>query len=163
MDRWNSIRRHWDRIRTALYRWLRTQIQDALLVGCLWLIGLLLLGVPLAPLWAFLAALLQLIPNLGTVLSLIGPAFSAAFAAGWRGLIYVFILYAVIVIVDGAVLQPLLMKRNAKVPIWASILTPLLLGLIFNVWGFLLAPPLLAVICAYREGRKEKTADHRTN
>jgi predicted PurR-regulated permease PerM len=79
-------------------------------------------------------------------------------ADGWVGLIYVFILYAGIVVVDGFVLQPVLMKRTAKVPVWASILTPLLLGLIFNVWGFLLAPPLLAIVYAYRERRKGNAA-----
>jgi predicted PurR-regulated permease PerM len=59
-------------------------------------------------------------------------------------------LYAVIVIVDGFVLQPYLMKRTAKVPMWASILAPIVLGTLIPFWGFLLAPPLLAVVYAYK-------------
>jgi predicted PurR-regulated permease PerM len=36
------------------------------------------------------------------------------------------------------------------VPIWASILAPIVLGMIFSFWGVLLAAPLLAVVYAYR-------------
>ena len=64
--------------------------------------------------------------------------------------IYVLILYAVIAIVDGFLLQPYIMKRTAKVPVWASILAPIVLGMVIPFWGVLLAPPLLAVLYAYK-------------
>ena len=59
-------------------------------------------------------------------------------------------LYAVIAIVDGFLLQPYIMKRTAKVPVWASILAPIVLGMIIPFWGVLLAPPLLAILYAYK-------------
>ena len=65
-------------------------------------------------------------------------------------LVYVMILYAGIAVLDGLVLQPYLMRRTAKVPLWASILTPIVLGLIVPFWGVILAAPLLAVVYAYR-------------
>jgi predicted PurR-regulated permease PerM len=144
---------------TALKRWFIAQTYDAICVGVLWLIGLLVLDVPLAPLWAFLGGLLQFIPHIGTVLALVGPAVAAGIAGGWRGLLNVGILYAIIVALDGLVLQPYLMKRTARIPIWASIFVPLVLGIILNVWGVLLSIPLLAVIYAYRErARLNRTA-----
>jgi predicted PurR-regulated permease PerM len=42
------------------------------------------------------------------------------------------------------------MKRVARVPIWASLLTPIVLGILIPFWGVLLAPPLLAVVYAYK-------------
>ena len=57
----------------ALKNWVIAQVQDSIAVGLLWLIGLYLLKVPWAPLWALLAATLQVIPHLGPVLGLIGP------------------------------------------------------------------------------------------
>ena len=59
-------------------------------------------------------------------------------------------LYAAIAVLDGFLLQPYLMKRTAKVPIWASILAPIALGFAIPFWGVLLAPPILAVVYAYR-------------
>ncbi len=135
---------------TALKRWFIAQVQDSAAVATLWLIGLLIIQVPWAPLWAVLAALLQFIPHLGPVIALCGPAIAAAGSGGFDRLLYVFILYAVIAVTDGLVLQPYLMRRTAKVPIWASILAPIVLGILLPFWGVLLAPPLLAVLYAYR-------------
>jgi predicted PurR-regulated permease PerM len=144
----------------ALKNWLVAQVQDSLAVGLLWLIGLYFLKIPLSPVWAVLAALLQFIPHLGPVLGMIGPVLTAAIHwADWEHPLYVLMLYAAIAVVDGFVLQPYLMKRTAKVPIWASILVPIVLGLLIPFWGVLLAPPLLAVVYAYkaRNDRQSRT------
>ncbi len=140
---------------SALWRWFLAQTLDALAVGVLWLIGLLLLEVRWAPLWALLAALLQYVPHLGPALGLLGPAITAGLSGGWQKLVYVLVLYAVIVVMDGLLLQPYFMRRTTRVPIWASILAPLVLGLV-SFWGVLLAPPLLAVIYAYRARRAQE-------
>jgi len=142
-----------DHLRTtgsALKNWLVVQSTDALIVGVLWLIGLEIIRVPLAPLWAVLGALLQFVPHFGPVTALIGPALVGGISGGWMRLIYVLILYAVIAVTDGLFLQPYLMKRTAKVPVWSSILMPFVLGFVIPFWGVLLAPPLLAVVYTYR-------------
>jgi predicted PurR-regulated permease PerM len=135
----------------ALKNWFIAQVQDSIAVGALWLIGLYVLRVPWAPLWALLAACLQIVPHLGPVLGLIGPVLAAALRWGdWEHPLYVLMLYAGIVMVDGFLLQPYIMKRAAKVPMWASIFAPIVLGMVIPFWGVLLAPPLLAVIFAYK-------------
>jgi predicted PurR-regulated permease PerM len=136
---------------SALRRWAIAQVQDSIAVGVLWLIGLWIIRVPWAPLWAALAAVLQVIPHFGPILGLLGPVLAAAlYWQDGRHPLYVLALYAAIVLVDGLLLQPYVMRRVAKVPIWASILAPLVLGFVIPFWGFLIAPPLLAVIYAHR-------------
>ena len=135
----------------ALKNWFIAQLQDSLAVGLLWLIGLYIIRVPGAPLWALLGAVFQFVPQIGAVLGVIGPALTAMFKWGdWEHPLYVLMLYAVIAIVDGFLLQPYIMKRTAKVPVWASILAPIVLGMVIPFWGVLLAPPLLAVLYAYK-------------
>ncbi len=136
---------------SALKNWAIAQLQDSLAVGMLWLIGLYYLRVPLYPLWAMLAALLQIVPHLGPILSLIGPVLAATIAwRDWQHPLEVLALYAIIAVVDGFLLQPFIMKRTAKVPVWASILTPIVLGIVWPFWGVLVAAPLLAVLYAYK-------------
>jgi predicted PurR-regulated permease PerM len=136
---------------SALKRWAIGQLQDSLAVGILWWLGLLIIGVPWAPVWALLAAALQIIPHFGPILGLLGPVMAAGIRwRDWQHPLYVVILYAVIIVVDGFLLQPYIMRRVARVPMWASILVPLALGLLIPFWGFLLAPPLLAVVYAFR-------------
>jgi predicted PurR-regulated permease PerM len=136
---------------SALKNWFIAQTYDAFAVGALWLIGLLLVGVPWAPFWALLGALFQFVPNIGPALSLLGPVLAALFSDNAERALWVLGVYAVIVVVDGLVLQPYFMKRTSKVPIWASLLMPFALWFLIPFWwGVVLAAPLLAIIYAYR-------------
>jgi predicted PurR-regulated permease PerM len=143
-----------DHIRTtgsALKNWAIAQAQDSLAVGVLWLVGLYVLHVPFAPLWAGIAAVFQIVPHLGPVLGLLGPALAATISwRDWQHPLGVLIVYAVIAAIDGLLLQPYLMRRTARVPIWASILAPIVLGILWPFWGVLVAAPFLAVLYAYK-------------
>ncbi len=137
---------------TALVGWWRAVSIEALCVAVLWLVGLLLLHVPLAPVWALIAGLMTFIPHFGGVLSLLGPVFAVLISGhDMYRLAMLLGLYAVIVVIDQLLLQPWLLKRVSRVPIWASILAPIVLGIVIPFWGVLLAPPLLAVIYAFRK------------
>ena len=139
---------------TALVNWWRAVTIQGLCVALLWLIGLLLLKVPLAPVWALIAGLMTLVPNIGGVIALLGPAFSILVSRpDMYRLCFLLGMYAVIVVIDQLMLQPLIMKRVTRVPVWASILAPIVLGIVIPFWGILLAPPLLAVVYAFRRPR----------
>jgi len=138
----------------ALANWWRAVSIEALCVAVLWLIGLEILRVPLAPAWALVAGLMAFVPNVGGVIALIGPVFSILFTGrDLERLAFLLGLYAIIVVIEQLLLQPWLMRRTSRVPIWASILVPLALGIVIPFWGVLLAPPLLAVVYAFRKPR----------
>ena len=145
-----AFSRHINITGQALKRWFIAQCYNSLAVGALWWAGLWYLHVPFAPFWAFLAAVLQFIPHFGPVLAFFGPAVAALFSDGLEGVLYVLILYGIVIVTDGLLLQPVIMRRTARVPIWASLIVPILLSLFLGFWGFVLAAPLLAVIFAYR-------------
>jgi predicted PurR-regulated permease PerM len=136
----------------ALLNWWRAAVLDALIVGVLWMIGLELIHVPLAPMWAVLGGLLQILPTYGGMIALIGPVLAVALSGHdeWR-LGLVLGLYGLIVILEGLVIGPYVLHRTTRVPWWAAFLGPIVLGIIIPFWGVLLAPPLLAVIFAFRK------------
>jgi predicted PurR-regulated permease PerM len=139
----------------ALVNWWRAVTIEGLCVAVLWLIGLLLLKVPWAPLWALIAGLMTMVPNIGGVIALLGPAFSILVSKpDMYRLCFLLGMYAVIVVIDQLMLQPLIMKRVTRVPVWASILVPIVLGIVIPFWGILLAPPLLAIVYAFRRPRE---------
>ena len=138
----------------ALWSWLLAQTLDSICVGLLWWAGLNYLHVTWAPLWAVLGGLLQFIPHFGPALTLLGPAVAALIDGGLESFLWVLGLYGAIVVVDGLILQPIIMRRTAKVPIWASLIVPIVLSLLIGFWGLLLAAPLLAIIFAYRAAAK---------
>jgi predicted PurR-regulated permease PerM len=140
---------------TGLLDWFRAATIQGLCVGTLWLIGLLILRVPLAPAWALIAGLMTLVPSFGGMIALLGPAFSILVTQPSMYRLCILLgMYAVIVVIDQLLVQPLIMRRVTRVPIWASILAPIVLGVVIPFWGILLAPPLLAIVYAFRRPRK---------
>ena len=137
---------------SALGHWWKTMLLRGMAVAALWYVGLWLLHIPLAPLWGLLAGAMTFVPHFGGVLSVLGPVFSVLVSGrDMERLAYVLGLYAAIVVVDQLLLQPWLMRRVTRVPVWLSILAPIALGLLIPFWGVLLAPPLLAVVYAFRK------------
>lgn len=144
-----QVSRHVHITGAALKQWFIGQCYDSACVGLLWWAGLTFLQVPFAIFWALLATFFQFVPQFGTVLGALGPLIAAVFV-GWDTVLYVLILYGAIVVVDGLILQPLIMRRQTRVPIWASLIIPILLSLVLGFWGFVIAAPLLAIVFAYR-------------
>jgi len=157
-----DYRGHLETTGSALKNWFVATSQDALAVGAIWLVGLLLIGVPWAPFWAFLGAAFQFIPGIGAVLALVGPALALSLKSlndprsDFMPLLYLLVLYAFIAVVDGLVLQPYFMKRTARVPVWASIVVPIVCAIVLPFWGILLAPPVLAVVYAFRAKQRQQ-------
>lgn len=138
--------------RSALLGWWRAAMLDALIVGAVWLVGLELLHIPLAPMWALIGALCQFVPGFGGAIALIGPAISLAVSStpDWYSLGYLLGLYGLIAVLEGLVIGPYVLHRTTRVPWWAAMLGPIVLGIVIPFWGVLLAPPLLAVVFAFR-------------
>jgi predicted PurR-regulated permease PerM len=67
-----KIQEHLRLTESALRNWLIAQCEDSLTIGAMWHIGLRALGVPMAPLWAGLAAVLESVPQLGPALGMAG-------------------------------------------------------------------------------------------
>ncbi len=137
----------------ALAGWWRAVTLDAAIVGVIWLVGLELLHVPLAPLWALLGALFQLVPGVGGMLAVAGPAIGTSLAGGEDVLFHLAMvlgLYGLIAVLEGLVIGPYVLHRQTLVPWWASFLGPIVLGILIPPWGVLIAPPLLAMIFAFR-------------
>jgi predicted PurR-regulated permease PerM len=147
----------------ALKNWAVAQFQDSLAVGALWLAGLYILHIPLAPIWAAIAAVLQIVPHFGPILGLLGPVLSATIRwTDWEHPLGVLVLYAIIALLDGLLLQPYIMKRTAKVPIWASVFTPSRARSALAILGRARGPTLTRrVVCIPSATQKDSVARSR--
>lgn len=155
-DRDSNFNSHFRTAGTAIVGWWRATTLDALIVGAIWFVGLKLIPVPFAPAWAIFGAVLQFIPTYGGMMAVIGPVLSVAFSGHdeWR-LGLVLGLYALIAVLEGLVIGPYLLQRSTRVPWWAALFGPIVLGIIIPFWGVLIAPPLLAVIYAFVPSRSK--------
>ncbi|HUS05514.1 MAG TPA: AI-2E family transporter [Bryobacteraceae bacterium] len=141
---------------SSLGAYVKAQFQNAIILILLYVAGFAIAGVPWWLLTGILCGLLNLIPQVGSILALgLALLLQFLFREGWEPLAYAGIVWLVIQVVDGFVLSPRAAGRSGVNP-FASIILVLVAGFCFGPLGMILAVPvaavLLIVIRAMRSG-----------
>lgn len=130
-------------IGAVLHRWLNGQLLAMALVGGITYIGLLFLGIPLAFALALLLGLFEFIPYIGPILGAT-PMLLIATGQGLDMLLWVFLLYLFVQLLESYVLTPLIQQRAVSLPPVVVIANQIVFGAIFGVIGLALATPIAA-------------------
>ncbi|MGI0135208.1 MAG: AI-2E family transporter, partial [Candidatus Micrarchaeaceae archaeon] len=123
--------------------WLIGQLVPMFALGISTMIGLWLLGVPLAFALGLLTGVMIFIPYVGSWLVFI-PAVLVSLTRGVDTAIYVTVLYLVIHAVEGYLLTPLVQKRAVLLPPVLTILAQLFMWKVAGLLGVALATPIAA-------------------
>lgn len=134
-----------DEIGTTLAKWLVGKAASMVVVGTLTAVGLSLIGVPLALILGIIAGLLDFIPYLGPLMAGV-PAVLIAFSDSPTMALYTLGLFAMIQLVEGYLLQPLIEQKTVSLPPALTIVMQVLFGALFGLAGVALATPLTAVL-----------------
>ena len=134
----------WQRWKKKIGLWLQGQILLGFIVGVLVYLGLTLLQVEYALTFALLAALFELIPIFGPVLSAIPPVMVALMQSPVLAL-EVGILYVIIQQFENHLIYPLVVRKIVGVPSIMVILAFVIGAQVGGFFGLLLAVPLSAL------------------
>jgi predicted PurR-regulated permease PerM len=134
-----------EKITTKLSAWLTGQLILSATIGSTAAIGLWLLGVPYFYVLAVIAAIGELIPMLGPLLSAI-PAILAALTVSPQVAIGVAVFWLVQQQVENNVLVPKIMERQVGVSPVTVIVALLVGGSVLGVLGAILAVPTAAIV-----------------
>ncbi len=118
-----------------------------LILGVLNTLGLWLIGIKYAPLWGSLAALLAIIPYIGTTLGGTLPFLYALVTTGtfWQPAAVV-ILYMSIQQIEGNFITPNVVGSSIKINPLVVIFSMILGGFIWGIAGLIIALPMVAII-----------------
>ncbi|MFQ6537268.1 MULTISPECIES: AI-2E family transporter [Aphanothece] len=125
----------------ALSGWMVGVLISSLCVGILAAIGLSLLGVKLVAANAVLAALLNIIPNVGPTLSTVFPMSVALLESPLKA-VAVLVLYVAVQNLESYVITPSVMHHQLKLLPGLTLTAQLLFTVLFGPLGLLLALPL---------------------
>ncbi|MBV9748576.1 MAG: AI-2E family transporter [Acetobacteraceae bacterium] len=157
---WRPAARHiLDRIGHDLWGWLVGQFFDMLIVGALCGVGLVLLGMPLAFVLAVIAGLTNFVPYIGAIGGAV-PAVLIAFSIGPKEALFVALLYLAVQLFEGNVTAPLIQRRAIDLPPSLTILSQTALGVIFGLFGVILATPFTAAVIAAVQGLEDESPDY---
>jgi predicted PurR-regulated permease PerM len=106
-------------------------------------LGLATIGVPSAPLWGLLAAILRFVPYIGAILAAAFPiALAAAVGSDWTLAIWTIALFAVAEPLMGQVVEPLVWGRTAGLSPVAIVVAASFWTWLWGPLGLLLSTPL---------------------
>jgi predicted PurR-regulated permease PerM len=133
----------------------------AKMIACLWLmygVGFSLLGVENALFFAVLCGLLEIVPFIGNITGTSITVMVAAVNGGSVAMLGgIVIVYAVVQLIQGWVLEPLILGPQVKINPFFTIVALVLGELIWGIPGIILAIPLTAItkiICDHIEPLK---------
>lgn len=129
----------------SLISWMKGTLINMTVIGIVTGIGLWILQVPLVLTNAFIAGLLEFIPNLGPTLSVIPPVLIALLDQPWKA-IAVIILYVCIQQLESNILVPIVMQRAVSLAPVVTILSVVIFSIFFGILGLLLSLPLAIII-----------------
>jgi len=135
----------WKRSQYKIGQWMKGQLLLGLIVGVLVYIGLSILGIPYALPLAILAALFELIPYFGPILSAI-PAIALAFIDSTTAGLLTIGLYLIIQQFENHLIYPLVVKKIVGVPAIIVIISLIVGGQLAGFLGMLIAIPMATVI-----------------
>ena len=129
----------------SVYRYLLIKSAASVATGLIVGIGLALIGIDFALLWGILAALLNFIPNIGSIIAAIPALLMALLGHGVSEVVMVLLLYVTVNVGIGSVLEPRFMGRTLGLSPLVVLVSLLVWGWVFGPVGMLLSIPLTMV------------------
>jgi predicted PurR-regulated permease PerM len=124
---------------------LKGQLLVSLILGITQTCGLLMLGIPYAPILGFFGGVLNIIPYFGPFIGAV-PAVLAAFFVSPLKALWTALLFIVLQQIDNNLLTPKIVEGKLGVHPVTTIITVFLGGEFFGLWGVLLAVPVYAAL-----------------
>lgn len=133
-----------DQVYFVLKSWLLGKFLTMLFVGIASLIGLLILGIPMAVALAFITFLLDFIPTIGPIAAAV-PAILIGFLDSPMTAFWIALVYFVIQSIESYVLVPIIYKKTVSISPVMTLGSLVLFGILAGPLGIILATPLVAV------------------
>ncbi|HSE39845.1 MAG TPA: AI-2E family transporter [Acidobacteriota bacterium] len=134
----------------ALGGYLRGQLTVSLCLAIIYIIGLLVLGVPLAIPIGLFSGLANMVPDLGIIMG-ISVSFLLSFVDNqdWHRLVWIVVVYTFAQVMEGVVISPLVVgKRTGLHPV-VIMLALVVGGTLFGFMGMILAVPVFAMASVF--------------
>ncbi|OHA39992.1 MAG: hypothetical protein A3G59_03660 [Candidatus Taylorbacteria bacterium RIFCSPLOWO2_12_FULL_47_20] len=139
----------WRRSQQKIGYWMQGQLLLALLVGVLVYLGLMILGVKNALLFAIIAAVLEVIPVFGPIIASIPPIVAGFSQSGLTGGILVAGLFLIIQQFENHLLYPLVVRKIVGVPPIIVIIALIIGVKVAGFIGIILSVPMAAILMEF--------------
>lgn len=129
----------------SVYRYLLVKTATSVATGVIIGVGLHLMGIDFAVLWGIVAGLLNFIPTIGSFIAAFPAVLIALLGTSLMDVFLVTLLYLVVNITIGSIIEPRLMGRSLGLSPLVVLVSLLVWGWVFGPIGMLLSIPLTMI------------------
>ena len=141
----DAARHVMSRMRSAWIGWMQGVAADMVISGTLLYLGLTLIGLDFAIVFAVITALLVVVPYFGAIVGGLPPVLFALTDSPGKAAL-VFAVYLAVQQIEGNVIIPLIMSRTVRLHPAVIAVGVVLVGQVFGFVGLFVAVPLLSAI-----------------
>ncbi len=153
------ITRVWEDINMQFGKYIQGRVLEIVIVSIVSYIAYAILGLQYAFLLAVLSGVSVVVPYIGAVVVTIPVLLVGLLQWGWTAkLAYLAIVYGVITVLAGYVLEPLLLAEAVNLHPVAIIVSIMVFGAWFGFWGVFFAIPLATIVKAIINAWPRKAA-----
>jgi predicted PurR-regulated permease PerM len=144
-DRRPKVEQVMYRLREAWIGWLQGVVVDMLITGVLLYVGLRIVGLDYAIVFAVFAALLVVVPYFGSVVGAIPPVLYALTVSPGKALL-VLAVYLIVQQIESNMVIPLVMSKRVRLHPALIAIGVVIVGQLFGVVGLFVAVPILSAV-----------------
>ncbi|MCI8620867.1 MAG: AI-2E family transporter [Clostridia bacterium] len=128
------------------FRFISSQIIDAVIVGVLTSIAMSIMGVKYGILLGFMIGLFNLIPFLGAIIAIVLAIIITIFTGGISQAIWMAIVVIILQQIDANIINPKILGDSLEISPILIIFSITVIGAYFGIIGMFLAVPIVAII-----------------
>lgn len=145
-QRCNTINRYFVKGNEIFFKYISSQVLDAIIVGIIMSIALSIMKVKYAILLGFLIGLFNLIPYFGAIIAVIIAAIITIFTGGISQAIWVVVVLVILQQIDANILNPKIVGDALEISRILIIFSVTVGGAYFGVLGMFLGVPVIGVV-----------------
>ena len=143
---YNNINKYFNRTNEVFFKFLASQLLDAVVVGILTSIAMSIMGVKYSVLLGFMIGLFNIIPYFGAIVAVIISAIITFLTGGTSQAIWMIVVVTILQQIDANIINPKIVGNSLKMSPLLVILAVTIGGAYFGVLGMFLAVPVAAVL-----------------
>ena len=143
---YKNIGKYFNHTNKIFFKFVASQFLDALVVGILVTIAMIILRVKYAPFLGFLIGLFNMIPYFGAIIAVIIAALITLITGGFSQTIWMLIIVIALQQIDANIINPKIVGQSLKISPLLVIFAVTVGGAYFGILGMFLAVPAIAVI-----------------
>lgn len=148
---YRAVGKYFNDTNTIFFKFLSSQILDAIVIGILTSIAMMILGVKYAILLGFLIGLSNLIPYFGAIVGVGATIIITLFTGGLSQAIWLAIVIIILQQIDANIINPKIVGNSLKISPLLVIFAVTIGGAYFGILGMFLAVPVFAVLKIFIE------------